>query len=236
VVGLGSLTDFDGADSWAFAQDIANSPVVVNSSTGATVAVGYSAGAAYKWVGAAPVPGAPGTLGLLFRGPSFDELAVFSPSDGRLRATLVLPENTSTFYAFASDQQYSIFAGTPAGVNPYVISSNRSEALPTWRVPSIVSFAVASVGTGFVLYAVSSNGNRSEPIDNLSLYLLGPFSARVSPGPATCTFGGASCTVASEVLGGILVVLLLAVIALYIRGRRPKPEPPGDQRSPRGSS
>ena len=227
VVGLGSLTGFDSTDSWAFAHDLANSPTVVNSSTGATVVLGYSAGAAYTWEDATPVAGAPGTLGLLFRGPSSDELALYSPSGARGPVTLVLPENTSTLHVFATGSQYSIFAGTPAGVDPYLVSSNLSKALPPWRIPSMVQFGVAPVGTGFVLYAVSSHGNRSEPIDDLSLDLLGPFETGSSPGPV-CSFGGIGCTTASELLGGILVFLVLAGVVVFFRGRHRPPRAPAE--------
>jgi hypothetical protein len=235
VVGLASLTGFDCTDSWAFAQDPANTPVVVDSSTGAPVVLRYSAGAAYTWVGAVPVPGAPGTVGLLFRGPSSDELALFSPTGGRNLTALELPENTSAVRVFASGDRYSIFAGTPGGVAPYVVSSNRSEALPAWQVPFMVRFGVAPVGNGFVLFAVSSNGSSLEPIENLSLYLLGPFGpSGPGPSPATCTFGGVGCTAASEFLGGLLVALLLAGIVVFYRGRRRASGVPVTHLSPEG--
>ncbi|HUI38909.1 MAG TPA: hypothetical protein VLY85_04685, partial [Thermoplasmata archaeon] len=226
VTGLTSLTAFDCADGWVFALDGTNAPLLVSEGTGATVGVDYSPGSTYEWVGASPVTGGPGTVALLFRGPSSDRLVLLAPSGGRVVCTLTLPENTSGVRLFAVGDGDTVFASTPGGVYRSVVSAGQSDALPMWHVASLVRFGVAEVGTGFVAFALSSNGTTESPIDTLSLLLQGPFAtSNPTPAPQACTFGGLGCTVASVLLGGLLAALVLAGIVVFFRGRRGRPGP-----------
>jgi hypothetical protein len=222
VSGLDSVTGFDCSDGWVFALNESDTPVLVSVATGATVAIEYSPGSTYAWVGASPVVGSTGTVALLFRGPSSDQLVLLVASSGQVVHTLTLPENTSGVHAFAAGDVDTVFAGTPGGIYRTVVSTGQSNALSMWHVPSLVRFGVAEVGSGFVAFGLSSNGSAQSPIDSLWLLLQGPFtpSSNPSQAPKACTLGGLGCTLASVFLGGLLGALVLAGIVVFFRGQR----------------
>ena len=184
--------------------------------------------------GRLPVAGASGTVALLFRGPSSDQSVLFAPSgDGvvPLRRCPRIPAGSAS-----SPRGTAIPSSPDPGRGlPDVVSAVQSDALPMWRVPSLVRFGVAEVGTGFVAFALSSNGT-TRIIDRCAVVPSpGPLhdDQQPEPGPKACTFGGLGCTLASVLLGGLLAALVLAGIVEFFRGRRRRsalpvrPEQPG---------
>ncbi len=230
VTNLSEVVAVRGSSDLAVVESIGGNYSLIRLPSGEAVTVDDSPPSGSHLVSATFALDSATTLVLLYRALLSSDLVLYNTSSATTIGNLTLGVDALQGEAIASGGTTYVFVRSEAGIQGWSDPGGSFANLTSIPLAGVVSYGLVQAGSSIVVYALApTGGNSTEPIRELELTELGS-SLRSVPVPSGVKVVTGSVAppdyLLYVVLAAVGVALLLAVVAVIGRRRRPPRGPP----------
>ncbi len=242
VTGVSEIVSVRGGLGEAVVESLGGNYSVLNLTTGATVPVSLPLPQGSLLISASFATNSASTLVLLFRNRTAAEVVLYDLSSDQVVARSSDP-SASTVEALYGNGTFYVFEKVHTGIQGWSEDNGVFENLTTIVESNLVSFGLVQVGSSILVYSLVTNGAMASPVVTLEFAEVGATLSAVAGAPVTSHPSGPSSPSAPSggtspnyvlylELVAVADVLLLAVIAVWVRRRSRSKDHPSSPNPP----